>query len=75
MAVLYFNEDHEGIRDMVREFAEKELAAARHEIDETEKMPEELVETISSSFNTSSRIFFLPARVNGPKPNSPSFPS
>jgi len=46
MAVLYFNEDHEGIRDMVREFAEKELAAARHEIDESEKMPEELVETM-----------------------------
>ena len=40
---IYFNEDHEGIRDMVAEFVEKELAPIRHEVDETEKMPEEVV--------------------------------
>lgn len=46
MAVLYFNEDHEGIRDMVAEFAEKTLAPIRHEVDETEKLPEDVIETM-----------------------------
>jgi len=46
MAVLYFNEDHEGIRDMVREFTEKTLAPIRHEVDETEKFPEDVVATM-----------------------------
>lgn len=46
MSNLYFTEDHEGIRDMVAEFAEKELSAVRHEVDETEKMPEEIVATM-----------------------------
>ena len=46
MSNLYFTEDHEGIRDMVAEFAEKELAAIRHEVDETEQMPEDTVATM-----------------------------
>ena len=46
MSVLYFNEDHEGIRDMVKEFTENELAPVRHQIDEEEKMPEEIVATM-----------------------------
>ncbi len=46
MAVLYFNEDHEGIRDMVADFTEKTLAPLRDQIDEEDKMPEEVVETM-----------------------------
>ncbi|MDO5331395.1 MAG: acyl-CoA dehydrogenase family protein [Bacillota bacterium] len=46
MSNLYFTEDHEGIRDMVAEFAEKELANIRHEVDETEQMPEDTVATM-----------------------------
>lgn len=44
MAVLYFNEDHEGIREMVAEFTEKTLAPLRDQIDEEDKMPEEVIE-------------------------------
>ena len=43
---IYFNEDHEGIRDMVADFVKKDLAPIRHEIDETEKMPEDVVATM-----------------------------
>lgn len=39
----FFNEDHQSIREMAREFAEKELAPIAAEIDKTEHFPMELV--------------------------------
>lgn len=40
---VYFNEDHESIREMAREFAEKTLAPIAGEIDKTEQFPKEVV--------------------------------
>lgn len=40
---VYFNEDHESIREMAREFAEKTLAPIAGEIDKTEHFPEDVV--------------------------------
>lgn len=39
MSNLYFNEDHEGIREMARDFAEKTLAPIAAEIDHSEHFP------------------------------------
>ena len=37
------NEDQEMLRDMIREFAEKEIAPIAAELDEQERFPEELI--------------------------------
>ena len=39
----YFNEDHESLQEMARDFAEKVLAPIAAEIDETNHIPEEVV--------------------------------
>lgn len=44
---VYFNEDHESIREMAREFAEKTLAPIAGEIDKTEQFPKEVVEQMA----------------------------
>jgi alkylation response protein AidB-like acyl-CoA dehydrogenase len=36
---MFFTEDHEYIRDLAREFAEKELAPIAQEIDQTDTIP------------------------------------
>lgn len=46
MSSVYFNEGHISIRDMVADFAASELAPIRHEVDETEQMPQNIVETM-----------------------------
>lgn len=43
----FFTEDHEDIREVAREFAEKALAPVAAEIDRTEKFPPELVKTMA----------------------------
>jgi len=35
----FFNEDHESIREMAREFAEKELAPIASEVDKSDHFP------------------------------------
>lgn len=40
---VFFNEDHESIREMARDFAEKTLAPIAGEIDKTEQFPAEVV--------------------------------
>ena len=44
---IYFNEDHEMIRELAREFAEKELAPIAGEIDKTEEFPMEVVQQMA----------------------------
>lgn len=44
---VYFNEDHESIREMAREFAEKTLAPIAGDIDKTEQFPKEVVEQMA----------------------------
>ncbi len=43
----FFNEDHESIREMARDFAESALAPVGAEIDETGRFPQELLDTMS----------------------------
>lgn len=43
----FFNEDHESIREIARDFAEKSLAPAAAEIDRTERFPMELVKVMA----------------------------
>ncbi len=47
MSSLYFNEDHEGIREMARDFAEKTLAPIAAEIDHSEHFPADVVATMA----------------------------
>jgi len=43
MSYIYFNEDHESIREMAREFADKSVGPVAMEIDSTDEFPEDLV--------------------------------
>lgn len=43
----FFNEDHESIREMARDFAEKSLAPIAAEVDKTDQFPMELVRTMA----------------------------
>jgi alkylation response protein AidB-like acyl-CoA dehydrogenase len=43
----FFTEDHEDIRDMARDFAEKALAPVAADIDKNDKFPQELVDTMA----------------------------
>ena len=43
----FFNEDHESIREMARDFAEKTLAPIAAEIDKTEKFPMDVVKQMA----------------------------
>ena len=47
MSSLFFNEDHEGIREMAKDFAEKTLAPIAGEIDKTEAFPMDVVKTMA----------------------------
>ena len=38
----FFNEDHEALRQLARDFAERELEPIAHEIDEEEYFPVEV---------------------------------
>lgn len=40
----YFNEDHDGIREVARDFAEREIAPVAAEIDEKEEFPQDIVD-------------------------------
>ncbi len=46
MTSSFFNQDHESIRDMARDFAESALAPVSAEIDESGEFPRELLDTI-----------------------------
>ena len=39
---MFFNEDHNDIRDLAREFAEKELEPIANEIDQNDEMPQHI---------------------------------
>ena len=43
MSSLFFTEDHDDIRALAKEFAEKTLAPIAAQIDQTEQFPEEIV--------------------------------
>ena len=43
----FFNEDHESIREMARDFAEKTLAPIAAEVDKTERFPEDVVKQMA----------------------------
>ena len=47
MSSPFFNEDHESIREMARDFAEKTLAPIAAEVDKTEHFPEEVVKQMA----------------------------
>lgn len=47
MSSPFFNEDHESIREMARDFANKTLAPIAAEIDKTEHFPEEVVKQMA----------------------------
>jgi alkylation response protein AidB-like acyl-CoA dehydrogenase len=47
MNSAFFNEDHEDIRELARDFARKELAPIAAEIDKTEKFPLEVVKQMA----------------------------
>ena len=44
---MFFTEDHEYIRDLAREFAEKEIAPIATEIDQNDKVPDHIYDTIA----------------------------
>ena len=44
---MFFNEDHEDIRELAREFAEKEIAPKAKEIDENDEVPQEIYDKMS----------------------------
>lgn len=47
MSSPFFNEDHEGIREMAREFANKTLAPIAADIDKNEQFPMDVVKTMA----------------------------
>ena len=47
MTSPFFNEDHESIREMARDFAEKTLAPIAAEVDKTEHFPEDVVKQMA----------------------------
>ncbi len=47
MNSIYFNEEHILLKNMVREFAQNELAPLAQEIDKLEKFPEESIKKIA----------------------------
>ena len=47
MSSPFFTEDHESMRDLARDFAEKSLAPKMEEIDQTGEYPEELVKEMA----------------------------
>ena len=47
MASAFFNEDHESIREMAKQFAEGSLAAVAGEIDKSNEFPEEIVQEMA----------------------------
>ena len=44
---MFFNEDHNDIRDLAREFAEKELAPIANEIDQNDEMPQHIYDLMA----------------------------
>lgn len=46
MNYMYFNEDHESIREMARNFADKSLGPVAMDIDKTDSFPEDIVDTM-----------------------------
>jgi alkylation response protein AidB-like acyl-CoA dehydrogenase len=44
---MFFTEDHDYIRDLAREFAEKELAPIAHEIDQTDTIPQRIYDLMA----------------------------
>jgi len=44
---MFFNEDHDYIRDLAREFAEKELAPIANEIDHNEEVPQRIYDMMA----------------------------
>ena len=44
---MFFTEDHEYIRDLAREFAEKEIAPIANDIDKTEEIPQRLYDMMA----------------------------
>ena len=44
---MFFNEDHNYIRDLAREFAEKELAPIANEIDHNDEIPQHIYDTMA----------------------------
>jgi len=42
MSNVFFNEEHEGIRELARDFAEKKLAPIAREVDKSEHFPEDV---------------------------------
>jgi alkylation response protein AidB-like acyl-CoA dehydrogenase len=44
---MFFNEDHEYIRDLAREFAEKELAPIANEIDQNDEVPQRIYDLMA----------------------------
>ncbi|NLO48727.1 MAG: acyl-CoA dehydrogenase [Clostridiales bacterium] len=44
---MFFNEDHNDIRDLAREFAEKELAPIANEIDQTDEVPQRIYDLMA----------------------------
>jgi alkylation response protein AidB-like acyl-CoA dehydrogenase len=47
MQYLYFNEDHEGLRKMARDFAAKSLAPIAEEVDKSDTFPHQVVEMMA----------------------------
>ena len=48
MNSIYFNEEHILLKNMVREFAQNELAPLAQEIDKLQKFPEESIKKIAA---------------------------
>ncbi len=44
---MFFNEDHEYIRDLAREFAEKEIAPIANEIDQNDEVPQRIYDMMA----------------------------
>jgi alkylation response protein AidB-like acyl-CoA dehydrogenase len=44
---MFFNEDHNDIRDLAREFAEKELAPIAGEIDQNDEVPQRIYDMMA----------------------------
>lgn len=44
---MFFNEDHEYIRDLARQFAEKELAPIANEIDQNDEVPQRIYDMMA----------------------------
>ena len=48
MSSIYFNEDHDGIREMARDFAQKVLAPIAGEIDKSEHFPRDVADQMAA---------------------------